>query len=1092
MSFGFSISDFLTTLELANKIRKDFVGAPSQFKSISDEVRSLSIILQDLEINLSPQELNDQQQTRLQEISSSCRTLLDELKRTVEKYRELECTGGSLTQRTKRVWKQLRWEPDDVHRLNQRQEDQERCTILDWLTSSDYGPQQSGFLNRHQAGTGQWFLHSEAYQTWLQTAKQTLFCPGFPGAGKTILTAIVIDDITRQFHDDPNIGIAYLYCDFRRRNEQRFVDLLAGLLKQLVQERTPLPDIVRVLYSNHKKKRTRPSFDEISGAFRNISIAICCHDENFLGKSRGLQQVVKAKIVEATKGMFLLAHLHLSSLMRKTTEADLLDALERLPKGSEAYIKAYEDAMVRIEEQNVDGERLAKRVLMWIVCARQLLSTAELQHALAVAIGDSQLNTKRLPDLETMVSVCAGLVTIDEENSIIRLVHYTTQQYFDETRDKWFPDAQTDIMKICVTYLSFDIFERGPCQADEEFEERLESNKLYRYAAHNWGHHARQTSIVCQEIMDLLDCSPKVEASIQALTVMKRGPRDFGYSQKFPRQMAPIHLAAYFGIEELVKALLQEGAMVDATCVYGRTPLSWAAENGHTAIVQLLIEKNADVQAKDKYGRTPLSKAKDDWNTGIVKLLLDKGAGLEITRTPLSRAAENGHAAIIKLLLENGADFEANDKQYDRTPLLWAVQIGNENLVKMVLERGISLETSRTPLSWAAENGHETVVQLLLEKGANPDAKSDYGGTPLSYAARNGHETVVKLLLERRADVETKDDYGGTPLSDAVKNRYPAIVKLLLDYNAGLEERFEYGWTVLSYAAQVGDKTIVKLLLEKDANVHAKDDCGGTPVSWAAERNYEIIFKLLLEKCSAPETRYEYDGTSLSAALDAKQAALVRRVFNYEPTADLEEEEDNGGTQLSRTAKRELVALVKRLHDITFDPEREEAYRQMSLLIAAESEPVDQVKYLLERGDDIEMRDVDGWTPLLLAAWYGREAIVKLLIKEGAEIEVKERRFGWTPLICACAAEDESEAVVKLLLEANAKTDARDTDDRTPLIYAAVNGYEAVARQLLEAGANIEAKDKNGWTPLVHAAWYKCEAVFRLLCEMGAIINLKE
>jgi hypothetical protein len=37
MSFGFSIADFVTIIELANKIRKKFVGAPTQFKSIFDE-----------------------------------------------------------------------------------------------------------------------------------------------------------------------------------------------------------------------------------------------------------------------------------------------------------------------------------------------------------------------------------------------------------------------------------------------------------------------------------------------------------------------------------------------------------------------------------------------------------------------------------------------------------------------------------------------------------------------------------------------------------------------------------------------------------------------------------------------------------------------------------------------------------------------------------------------------------------------------------------------------------------------------------------------------------------------------------------------
>jgi len=37
MSFGFSIGDFITVLQLVNDVRKQFVGAPDQFKDISDE-----------------------------------------------------------------------------------------------------------------------------------------------------------------------------------------------------------------------------------------------------------------------------------------------------------------------------------------------------------------------------------------------------------------------------------------------------------------------------------------------------------------------------------------------------------------------------------------------------------------------------------------------------------------------------------------------------------------------------------------------------------------------------------------------------------------------------------------------------------------------------------------------------------------------------------------------------------------------------------------------------------------------------------------------------------------------------------------------
>jgi Cdc6-like AAA superfamily ATPase len=120
-------------------------------------------------------------------------------------------------------------------------------------------------------GTGQWLLDSEEYQAWLKTSKQTLFCPGIPGAGKTILTSIIVDDLNKRFQNDASIGIAYLYCNFRRQGEQRAEDLLASLLKQLSQERSCLPDSVKALYDHHKDKRTRPSFEEILRVLQSVA-----------------------------------------------------------------------------------------------------------------------------------------------------------------------------------------------------------------------------------------------------------------------------------------------------------------------------------------------------------------------------------------------------------------------------------------------------------------------------------------------------------------------------------------------------------------------------------------------------------------------------------------------------------------------------------------------------------------------------------------------------------------------------------------------------------------------------------------------------
>jgi Ankyrin repeats (3 copies)/Ankyrin repeats (many copies) len=358
--------------------------------------------------------------------------------------------------------------------------------------------------------------------------------------------------------------------------------------------------------------------------------------------------------------------------------------------------------MERIEGQIKNSRELAKQVLSWITCAKRPLTTSELRHALAVEIGEFKLDEENLPEIEDVLSVCAGLVTVDEQSDVIRLVHYTTQEYFERTWTFWFPNAQKDIATICVTYLSFDAFNTGFCPSDAEFEIRLESNPLYGYAAKNWGHHVYAASTeVEQLILNLLKSEPKVSASSQAMMVAGKY-RYSNYSQEAPRQITGVHLAACFGLTEMTTTLLKNGFHQDPKDGHGRTPLWYAAANGHEAVVRLLVDRD-DVEAdsKDRYDQTPLS-----W------------------------AAANGHEAVVRLLVDRD-DVEAESKDwYDQTPL-----------------------------SWAAANGHEAVVRLLVDRDdVEADSKDEYGRTPLSWAAANGHEAVVRLLVDRDdVEADSKD-----------------------------------------------------------------------------------------------------------------------------------------------------------------------------------------------------------------------------------------------------------------------------------------------------------------------------------------------
>ena len=269
-------------------------------------------------------------------------------------------------------------------------------------------------------------------------------------------------------------------------------------------------------------------------------------------------------------------------------------------------------------------QRLAKNVLSWITCAKRPLTTLELRHALAVRLGDLKLDEQNIPKIEDMVAVCAGLVTVDNKSGIIRLVHYTTQEYFERTQKSWFPTAESDITMICVTYLSFSAFESGPCQ-NNDLKARLQSYPLYDYAATNWGHHARLALTLWPGVIEFLQCEAKVLASSEVL-LAKKVISDCHYAGK-PRPMAGLQLASYFGINEVVRTLLMcSNLYLDNS--YDRTSLSLAAENGHHDVVQLLVDNGAGLETRDY---------NSDW-------------------TPLSRAAHERHLAVVELLLENEAE----------------------------------------------------------------------------------------------------------------------------------------------------------------------------------------------------------------------------------------------------------------------------------------------------------------------------------------------------------------------------------------------------------------------------------------------------
>ncbi|KAF3217717.1 hypothetical protein TWF106_000256 [Orbilia oligospora] len=748
---------------------------------------------------------------------------------------------------------------------------EEEREIISHLPVDDFSAKQNSLFKRRQRGTGQWFLNSPEYQTWLKE-KGILFCQGIPGVGKTIMTSIVIDDLTERYSNDMSVGIAYVYFGFKDTAQLSLEHLMLSLVKQLALRQPLLPSCIRdilewkkgtfplsqdirkslfnviafhsrtfiiidaldecrndlaafleVLFTLRQDQyinifATLRYIPEIEDRFSGISIqleirAIEEDVRNYL-ESQILQRgtrvlknnkaIVQEEIWRAAQGMFLLAHLYFESIKNKLTMTKINKALESLASGDGAYDRIYQDIMDRITEQDLESRNLAYKILSWITYATRPLKKEELQRAVAVELDETEIeeinrgvsryefnfDPRDVPEIEDMISVCCGLITVDAESGVVRLVHYTTQEYFERTGSVWFPQANGNIAAACIILMSLNISSRAVLSGS--------------YSVNNWlGHILESTKEESYGSPTKLGQEGPIFLS---LGKVKLQPLVLGFFQKHHLRLAYTKHMRYARKSTIPRVpgsdvLFQE--------------FIWRGMRIYTYLALYLAELLI------RWGMIPQPKPDGDAEQEM------------LFPSQIGPGGFVGFLAKHSIYILRGEVVEDPEdmvyffsKGFVGSALEWAVITGNREILRNIIDMDIegvrSNACARTDLlALAVGKGYYDIAELLLE---GKDLKAPIysnGGTILSAAAvKSNNGVLLEVLLDKGSEIETKNNLGMTPLSLAIENRKIQNIIVLLERGAdfrgqGEDKDRESNQLLLEIMTKHGKDDIVKSLIER-------------------------------------------------------------------------------------------------------------------------------------------------------------------------------------------------------------------------------------------------------------------------------------
>ncbi|KAH6911841.1 hypothetical protein BKA70DRAFT_863385 [Coprinopsis sp. MPI-PUGE-AT-0042] len=305
---------------------------------------------------------------------------------------------------------------------------------------------------------------------------------------------------------------------------------------------------------------------------------------NLLEKAgTSLRDEIVSLVKSKCGGMFLHASLQLDALCECATAREVQQTLEVFPSRIEdVYLQTWH----RILGQKPSHVLLAKATLVWVLNASRSMTIEELERAVATSPETFAFEPDRLAPGTTLIALCCGLVTFEEESRLVRLVHYTANDTLQGLLSDSFPHPYSHLAMVCIAHLTACGFQNTRIGTKEEFDAALEADPLLAYASVAWATHA-------QKSLDVEDTRRTIASFISGSNAYPTllSPGLTGWFDI----LRPLHIIAVYN---LPISLITRGNMDDpnvATLINRDSPLTLASALGHIDVVRLLLT-NAEIQ----------------------------------------------------------------------------------------------------------------------------------------------------------------------------------------------------------------------------------------------------------------------------------------------------------------------------------------------------------------------------------------------------------------------------------------------------------------------------------------------------------------